>query len=152
MKKKCLFIFCVFAFMFCVGLLYLSISVINDRSPKINKQLKFIGKLKMYLIVNNNLSNDIMFYDGDAQRFSDLLNEIKNGKEIAIENVPKCVIFEGVYHIELITMDGKKYSYEMETENVIYDMTNNVFIKVSMIDRLRALTLQYLLQQHYSLK
>ena len=152
MKKKCLLALCIFSFMLCIGVLYVSINVINNRSSKMNKQLKFIGALKMHLVLNNHLSSDIIFYDGDAQRFSDLLNEIKNGKEIAIENVPKCVIFEGVYHIELITMDGKKYSYEMETENVIYDMTNNVFIKVSMIDRLRALTLQYLLQQHYSLK
>ena len=117
-----------------------------------NKQLKFIGALKMHLILNNHLSSDIIFYDGDAEKFSDLLNEIKNGKEIAVENVPKCTMFEGVYHIELITTNGRKYSYEMETENIVYDSTNNVFIKVSMIDRLRALTLQYLLQQHYSLK
>ena len=152
MKKKCLFIFCVFAFMFCVGLLYLSISVINDRSPKIDKQLKFIGKLKMYLIMNNNLSSDIIFYDGDAEKFSDLLNEIKNGKEIAVGNVPKCAIFEGIYYIELTTTDGEQYSYEMETENIVYDITNNVFIRVSMVDRLRELTLFYLLQNHYSVK
>ena len=117
-----------------------------------NKQLKFIGALKMHLILNNHLSSDIIFYDGDAEKFSDLLNEIKNGKEIAVGNVPKCAIFEGVYHIELITTDGKKYSYEMETEDIVYDVTNNVFIRVSMIDRLRALTLLYLLQHHYSLK
>lgn len=138
--------------MFCVGLLYVSINVINNRSSKIDKQLKFIGTLKMHLILNNNLSGDVIFYDGDAEKFSDLLNEIKNGKEIAVENVPKCAMFEGVYHIELITTDGRKYSYEMETENIVYDITNNVFIRVSMVDRLRELTLFYLLQNHYSVK
>jgi len=138
--------------MLCIGLLYVSINVINNRPSKMNKQLKFIGALKMHLILNNHLSSDIIFYDGDAEKFSDLLNEIKNGKEIAVENVPKCTIFEGVYHIELITTNGRKYSYEMETENIVYDSTNNVFIKVSMIDRLRELTLLYLLQHHYSLR
>ena len=117
-----------------------------------NKQLKFIGALKMHLILNNHLSSDIIFYDGDAEQFSDLLKEIKNGKEISVENVPKCTMFEGVYHIELITTNGRKYSYDMETENIVYDSTNNVFIKVSMIDRLRELTLLYLLQHHYSLR
>ena len=59
---------------------------------------------------------------------------------------------EGIYHIELTTINGEKYSYEMEVENIVYDITNNVFKKVSMIDRLRELTLLYLLQNHYSLK
>ena len=59
---------------------------------------------------------------------------------------------EGIYYIELTTTDGKQYSYEMETENIIYDIMNNVFIRVSMVDRLRELTLVYLLQNHYSLK
>ena len=152
MKKKCLLALCIFSFMLCIGVLYVSINVINNRPSKMNKQLKFIGALKMHLILNNHLSSDIIFYDGDAEKFSDLLNEIKNGKEIAVENVPKCTMFEGVYHIELITTNGRKYSYEMETENIVYDSTNNVFIKVSMIDRLRELTLLYLLQHHYSLK
>ena len=59
---------------------------------------------------------------------------------------------EGIYHIELTTINDEKYSYEMEAENIIYDITNDVFIKVSMIDRLRELTLLYLLQHDYSLK
>ena len=152
MKKRYLLSFCAFSFMLCIGLLYVSINVINNRPSKMNKQLKFIGALKMHLILNNHLSSDIIFYDGDAEKFSDLLNEIKNGKEISVENVPKCTMFEGVYHIELITTNGRKYSYDMETENIVYDSTNNVFIKVSMIDRLRELTLLYLLQHHYSLR
>ena len=152
MKKKYLLLFCAFSFMLCIGLLYVSINVINNRSSKMNKQLKFIGALKMHLVLNNHLSSDIIFYDGDAEKFSDLLNEIKNGKEIGVENVPKCVMSEGIYYIELTTTDGKQYSYEMETENIIYDIMNNVFIRVSMVDRLRELTLFYLLQNHYSLK
>lgn len=59
---------------------------------------------------------------------------------------------EGIYYIELTTINGEKYSYEMEAENIIYDITNDVFIKVSMIDRLRELTLLHLLQHDYSLK
>ena len=59
---------------------------------------------------------------------------------------------EGIYYIELTTFNGEKYSYEMEAENIIYDITNDVFIKVSMIDRLRELTLLHLLQHDYSLK
>lgn len=62
------------------------------------------------------------------------------------------MIVEGIYHIELTTINGEKYSYEMEAENIIYDITNDVFIKVSMIDRLRELTLLHLLQHDYSLK
>lgn len=61
-------------------------------------------------------------------------------------------MFEGIYYIELTTTDGEQYSYEMQTENIVYDITNNVFIRVSMVDRLRELTLLYLLQNHYSLK
>ena len=152
MEKKYLLLFCAFSFMLCIGLLYVSINVINNRSSKMNKQLKFIGALKMHLILNNHLSSDIIFYDGDAEKFSDLLNEIKNGKAIAVGNVPKCAMFEGIYYIELTTIDGEQYSYEMETENIVYDITNNVFIRVSMVDRLRELTLLYLLQNHYSLK
>ena len=152
MKKKYLVVFYAISFMFCIGLLYVSINVINNRSSNMDKQLKFIGELKMYLIVNDNLSSNIIFYDGDAEKFSDLLNEIKNGKEIAVENVPKCVMVEGIYYIELTTINGEKYSYEMEAENIIYDITNDVFIKVSMIDRLRELTLLHLLQHDYSLK
>ena len=152
MKKKCLQALYAFSFMFCIGSLYVFINVINNRSPKMNKQLKFTGVLKMHLILNNHLSSDIIFYDGDAEKFSDLLNEIKNGKAIAVGNVPKCAMFEGIYYIELTTIDGEQYSYEMETENIVYDITNNVFIRVSMVDRLRELTLLYLLQNHDSLK
>ncbi|UTC42903.1 hypothetical protein [Treponema sp. OMZ 857] len=152
MKKKCLQALYAFSFMLCIGSLYILINVINNRSPKMDKQLKFTGVLKMHLILNNHLSSDIIFYDGDAEQFSDLLNEIKNGKEIAVGNVPKCAMFEGIYYIELTTTDGEQYSYEMQTENIVYDITNNVFIRVSMVDRLRELTLLYLLQNHYSLK
>lgn len=143
--KKILAVLCVIICFLCIGVLCVRM---NNTLPVRNKQLKVNGKLKISLVLNNN--KVVIFYNDDAEKFSDLLKEIKRGKKIALEDVPKCAMAEGIYYIEFITEDKEACLYEMDAENIIYDISNDVFIKVNIINKLRELALLHLLDRHYS--
>lgn len=133
-------IFCVVLF-----LLYAGKTIYKN-----NKKAKIDGVLKITLELRGDFNNDVfILYNGNLEDFYDLVNSVMHGKNVKVDNVPKCFTIEGTYTIEIIDNDGNKYLYTTDQKNITYDVNNGLFIKTDILNELRDLALEYLLDDKY---